>query len=575
MIESKGTYRVETAGAAPLRARTARGPAAILVSHGMGQQVPFQTLDDVAEGLLAEDRRRRGGAASPTAVARTVMLGAERLQRLELKMLGDGGAERDVHVYEAYWAPLTEGRITFRDVTGFLIRAAVNGIRLAREPFRRWLFGQDTRFPAPVRTVLYLAVALAVVLSLGLLNALVVAIAAARAPMQSPPSWLNDAFFADLTTILNVLITVFVAFGATILIAMKARQRGVRIWGWLSIATFAAAIWTTIAAAIASILVIAYHARLPAGAESTRVFDRLGGAAAIERFNGVFDTLAFAIIAVGIVWAVFRWGRGIRGAIYKDLVENSPTRAITVRVWNAFLVLVVSLVAVTAWLVWASGVGPGQLRHGLAWPLLVGASAIVRWFLIEFVGDVAAYVQPHVVDRFFHLRQEIKEFVRRTAHAVYSAPEYEDVAFVGHSLGSVVMYDVLNRLILDRDLEGPSVSDVVPRTRLLLTFGSPLDKTAFLFAIQNASDMAGAARRALAASVQPLITDEAVRPPWINVFSPWDLISGSLDYYDRPDRSNRLAIQNVRDPDATTLLAAHVEYWKNPLVFQTIVRSLL
>ena len=55
---------------------------------------------------------------------------------------------------------------------------------------------------------------------------------------------------------------------------------------------------------------------------------------------------------------------------------------------------------------------------------------------------------------------------------------------------------------------------------------------------------------------------------------PWDLISGSLDYYDRPDRSNRLAIQNVRDPDATTLLAAHVEYWKNPLVFQTIVRSL-
>ena len=45
----------------------------------------------------------------------------------------------------------------------------------------------------------------------------------------------------------------------------------------------------------------------------------------------------------------------------------------------------------------------------------------------------------------------------------------------------------------------------------------------------------------------------------------------SLDYYDRKDRSNRNAVENIRDPDATTLLAAHVEYWRNPTLFQTIL----
>jgi hypothetical protein len=60
----------------------------------------------------------------------------------------------------------------------------------------------------------------------------------------------------------------------------------------------------------------------------------------------------------------------------------------------------------------------------------------------------------------------------------------------------------------------------------------------------------------------------------VNIHSPWDIISGKLDYYDRPDRSNRHAVENISDKDATTLLAAHVEYWRNDLLFETIVEAL-
>ena len=169
------------------------------------------------------------------------------------------------------------------------------------------------------------------------------------------------------------------------------------------------------------------------------------------------------------------------------------------------------------------------------------------------------------------LRQEIRNTVWKTARAVYGATEYDDIILVGHSLGSMVMYDALNRLLIDRELAGGDPEAIASRTRLMLTFGSPLDKTAFIYATQGTGSEA---REALAASVQPLIEREALRPRWVNIYSRWDIISGALDYYDRRDRSNRNPVNNIKDDKASTLLTAHVEYWRNPKLFETIVAAL-
>jgi hypothetical protein len=65
---------------------------------------------------------------------------------------------------------------------------------------------------------------------------------------------------------------------------------------------------------------------------------------------------------------------------------------------------------------------------------------------------------------------------------------------------------------------------------------------------------------------------------WVNVYSPWDIISGSLDYYDNPDwtseRGKKPWVINERDPEAVTLLAAHVEYWRNRHVFGRLYEAL-
>ena len=107
----------------------------------------------------------------------------------------------------------------------------------------------------------------------------------------------------------------------------------------------------------------------------------------------------------------------------------------------------------------------------------------------------------------------------------------------GHSLGSVVIYDALNALLL-RDAELKGADNVRERTKLLLTFGSPLDKTAYFFRQQGRAEVA--VREALAASLQPLILNYEYRTfPWINVHSSRDPIGNGLKFYDLPAARRR------------------------------------
>src|SRR5262249_29879887 len=49
----------------------------------------------------------------------------------------------EVHVFEAYWAPITEGRVTYWDTAKFLLEAGIQGLRGSRflrvGTFQRWM----------------------------------------------------------------------------------------------------------------------------------------------------------------------------------------------------------------------------------------------------------------------------------------------------------------------------------------------------------------------------------------------------------------------------------------------------
>jgi len=216
----------------------------------------------------------------------------------------------------------------------------------------------------------------------------------------------------------------------------------------------------------------------------------------------------------------------------------------------------------------------------LFWPLLA-LFFFLRYFIIEYVGDVAAYISPYKASKFQHIRDAIQKVGFDAASLVFGfasahVPRYNKVLFVGHSLGSVIAYDTLNAMI-NLDLTSSRHRDVVGRTRSLITFGSPLDKTAFLFRNQPNS-LSDPLREQMAAASQPLIVDYIFRSSefkWTNIYAPADIISGSLDYYDDPADPQYAAkkITNVRDPKATTFLAAHVQYWNNPMLADVLLRE--
>jgi hypothetical protein len=221
------------------------------------------------------------------------------------------------------------------------------------------------------------------------------------------------------------------------------------------------------------------------------------------------------------------------------------------------------------------------------WPFVFLISAVVRNFLVQYVGDVTAYISSNKIDRFDRIRKKIKDAAKESAGAVYLAKavgsdsnsndfEYEKVAIVGHSLGSVIAYDTLNRLIADDALAG-GTTGIIPRTCLFLTFGSPLDKIAFFFSVmgKNTEHI----REQLAAVVQPLIQDYKNRLfRWVNVYSRNDIICGHLDFYDLPAElipAGAKPVENVCDEDALIPLVAHVEYWNNLTVWNQLLAEII
>ena len=213
---------------------------------------------------------------------------------------------------------------------------------------------------------------------------------------------------------------------------------------------------------------------------------------------------------------------------------------------------------------------------------LLLASAAVRRLFVQYLGDVAAYVTSYKLDRFNEVRTRIREIARKTAAALYEAtqdPEskvwaYDGVAVVAHSLGSVVAYDALNSLLVD-DAVSAEKRDVAARTRLFLTFGSPLEKTAFLFASQ--AKRTTDTREALVSALQPLISEYAFRPfRWVNVFSRRDPISGPLTSYDDSSQPlyRKWRVRNLRDSAAVLPLLAHLEYFSDPVLVRQLVRAL-
>jgi hypothetical protein len=149
---------------------------------------------------------------------------------------------------------------------------------------------------------------------------------------------------------------------------------------------------------------------------------------------------------------------------------------------------------------------------------------------------------------------------------------YRKVIIVGHSLGSVVACDSLNETIKNDPVDH-GILQLVGRTEALIALGSPLDETAHLFR-QNVKN--AVVREALAAAVQPLIQQYIYWPRWwINIFSPYDIVAGSLEYYDDPGNpAEPRRVRNLEDKVwVLNPVRAHTGYWGRPLTREILYKA--
>lgn len=203
------------------------------------------------------------------------------------------------------------------------------------------------------------------------------------------------------------------------------------------------------------------------------------------------------------------------------------------------------------------------------------------WALRGYVGDVTVYTTTDEKSKFFAIRKRILATSRALLGALLADDQYERVVVAGHSLGSVIAYDTLNRLNLDINL-GASVGRNIGKLYGLVTFGSPLDKIAFFFRERSADAQyvkrgiinglhSFRARRLDVVQNPPPIPSTVQRflepLPWLNFYDCKDPVSGHLDFY--VDVDNRVLDMGAKWG------VAHLAYWNHPAFYRTTLDQLL
>lgn len=189
--------------------------AALLVIHGIGEQKPYEALGAFGQGLAARFR------IEASQLEHHLVWREGKAHSLVRLPLPSAAARRELDLYEFYWAPLVQGRITIRQVLAWILRTSVTPLRsisqqwevLSLEPNaarRQWWVALREILRATILIVLAL-----------LIPAPFVIVVLKRAVLAGA-----------LTTVVSTLAAVARPFALTAW-AVLALSALILLWGWL------------------------------------------------------------------------------------------------------------------------------------------------------------------------------------------------------------------------------------------------------------------------------------------------------------------------------------------------------
>jgi hypothetical protein len=205
------------------------------------------------------------------------------------------------------------------------------------------------------------------------------------------------------------------------------------------------------------------------------------------------------------------------------------------------------------------------------------------WVVTGYIGDIAIYTTTDEKSKYYNIRQQILNESQALVEAILNDRTYDRVILAGHSLGSVIAYDTLNRINIKANLpEGKNIP--IRKFAGLITFGSPLDKIAFFFREHTRPDeyirsailahLHSFKAKALSAvqSEYPVsnpIEHKLDAIPWVNYYADNDPVSGHLDFYALDEQDN------VKLTLPQSWGVAHTGYWTSSDFYEDIVKRFL
>ena len=557
----------------------------VLVIHGMGEANPYDTLDAFARGLYTHF----GGPDNPRYTMQTEWKerGSDPAHnqkswtqaqiRFEPTAAADPAAPR-LTVAEYYWSPASKGKVKDLAVLTWLVRTALEPFRYLSENLQVMeAAGEDGTPGKKTRQGLFILwrefFRLACVYPLLLISFIAVA-----------------AFLSQVKDLVTTLATLQGHY-EVMLVGLLVAAR-LLILGSLADYFWNFGKWLKF--------------RVPhTGSQRRYSWYALIGAAVIA-------AAAFALPA----W----WVHGFFQTASRQVCGAGPVIAEHHGRWETTAAWISQLLLVTT---------PFTC---LFVPVLeLAIAAVIRNFLIDFLGDVAIYTNLNQRAGNFAFRAQILEECGHALTTLYtdlreqaidalapggSSATPEDrrqaarqltgddfqVVIAAHSLGTVIAYDTINDLFnrarIGAKTAGaleppgqpadPLAMNVCRHMRGLLTFGSPLNKTYYFFRDESGAEQLIRAQlidqlhsfRLLAPAgtldrveVVPVQSCEELRRLtrdfcWLNVWAEMDIFSGKLFFYELPERCQLR--RNYKIP-----VLAHLSYWTDEKMYQFFAENLL
>ncbi|MDD8018477.1 MAG: hypothetical protein PHP42_08890 [Bacteroidota bacterium] len=219
------------------------------------------------------------------------------------------------------------------------------------------------------------------------------------------------------------------------------------------------------------------------------------------------------------------------------------------------------------------------IAHNLSWLIMV-LNPVMQWVeqqMIDYIGDVVIYTSADKRSKFYEVRADILNGAVDELTALLNDPKYTQVIVAGHSLGTVIAFDALNRI--NHEMNTGTVDRKLARKITgFVTFGSPLDKIAFFFREHTPNEEY--LRRQILNHYHSFKAKPLTEQPnpkelsnpflplldhvyWINFWDPEDKVSGQLDFY-RVDKNIQLALEK-------NVLSAHTAYWQHQEMYRIIL----